>query len=72
MSTVDAFPNPLVTATSAVNLDKDKAIQEIIWGPDFADVTLLMIAYIPRFKCVVLETCTQLFLQPPFEYHHRL
>jgi len=32
-------------ATSAVDLDTDKAIQEIIRGPDFADVTLLTIAH---------------------------
>ena len=72
LSAADAFPNPLVTATSAVDLDTDKAIQEIIRGPDFADVTLLTIAYVPRFICAVLETCTQLSRQPPFEYHYRL
>ncbi|KAF9779193.1 metal resistance protein YCF1 [Thelephora terrestris] len=32
-------------ATSAVDLDTDKAIQEIIRGPEFADVTLLTIAH---------------------------
>jgi len=32
-------------ATSAVDLDTDKAIQEIIRGPDFSDVTLLTIAH---------------------------
>jgi len=36
-------------ATSAVDLDTDKAIQEIIRGPDFADVTLLTIACVPGF-----------------------
>ena len=40
----DEFPNPPLSATSAVDLDTDKAIQEIIRGPDFADVTLLTIA----------------------------
>jgi len=43
-SVTDAFPNLLGLATSAVDLDTDKAIQEIIRGPDFADVTLLTIA----------------------------
>jgi ATP-binding cassette subfamily C (CFTR/MRP) protein 1 len=37
-------------ATSAVDLDTDKAIQEIIRGPEFADVTLLTIAYVPIFN----------------------
>lgn len=32
------------TATSAVDLDTDKAIQEIIRGPQFAHVTMLTIA----------------------------
>jgi len=32
-------------ATSAVDLDTDKAIQEIIRGPTFADVTMLTIAH---------------------------
>ncbi|KAJ7126538.1 P-loop containing nucleoside triphosphate hydrolase protein [Mycena crocata] len=32
-------------ATSAVDLDTDKAIQEIIQGPAFADVTILTIAH---------------------------
>ncbi|KAH9946530.1 metal resistance protein YCF1 [Amylocystis lapponica] len=32
-------------ATSAVDLDTDKAIQDIIRGPQFADVTLLTIAH---------------------------
>jgi len=32
-------------ATSAVDLDTDKAIQEIIHGPAFADVTILTIAH---------------------------
>ena len=34
------------TATSAVDLDTDRAIQEIIRGPLFADVTMLTIAYV--------------------------
>ena len=33
-------------ATSAVDLDTDKAIQEIIRGPQFAHVTMLTIAYV--------------------------
>lgn len=32
-------------ATSAVDLDTEKVIQEIVRGPDFADVTLLTIAH---------------------------
>jgi len=59
----NAFPNPFVLATSAVDLDTDKAIQEIIRGPDFADVTLLTIACVPRFRYMrswVLETHTQI------------
>lgn len=40
------------SATSAVDLDTDKAIQEIIRGPDLNDVTLLAIAcvfgFVPR------------------------
>lgn len=35
---------PSVAATSAVDLDTDKAVQEIIRGPQFADVTMLTIA----------------------------
>ena len=38
----------LFSATSAVDLDTDKAVQEIIRGPDFTDVTLLTIAYVPE------------------------
>ena len=34
-------------ATSAVDLDTDRAIQEIIRGPQFKDVTMLTIAYAP-------------------------
>ena len=52
---VDIFHNPLVSATSAVDLDTDKAIQEIIRGPDFSDVTLLTIACVPRFASCVHE-----------------
>ena len=33
-------------ATSAVDLDTDRAIQEIIRGPLFDDVTILTIAYV--------------------------
>ena len=33
-------------ATSAVDLDTDRAIQEIIRGPQFKDVTMLTIAYV--------------------------
>ena len=37
------------TATSAVDLDTDQAIQEIIRGPQFAHVTMLIIAYVDFF-----------------------
>jgi hypothetical protein len=33
-------------ATSAVDLDTDKAIQEIIHGPAFSNVTMFTIAYV--------------------------
>lgn len=36
-------------ATSAVDLDTDRAIQEIIRGPQFAHVTMLTIAYVPPY-----------------------
>ena len=49
LSVANTFHNPTVLATSAVDLDTDKAIQEIIRGPDFADVTLLTIACVPGF-----------------------
>lgn len=35
-------------ATSAVDLDTDRAIQEIIRGPIFRDVTVLTIVYVTR------------------------
>jgi len=59
------FPDPFVSATSAVDLDTDKAIQEIIRGPDFADVTLLTIACVSSFRCLrswIFEINTQVFL----------
>lgn len=37
-------------ATSAVDLDTDQAIQEIIHGPAFANVTMLIIAYAWTFS----------------------
>ena len=37
-------------ATSAVDLDTDRAIQEIIRGPQFKDVTMLTIAYVPFLR----------------------
>jgi hypothetical protein len=37
-------------ATSAVDLDTDRAIQEIIRGPIFRDVTILTIAYV---MCII-------------------
>ena len=40
---------PANAATSAVDLDTDKAIQEIIRGPQFAHVTMLTIASVPPF-----------------------
>ena len=33
-------------ATSAVDLDTDKAIQEIMSGSEFSDVTVITIAYV--------------------------
>ncbi len=39
----------LILATSAVDLDTDKAIQEIIRGPQFAHVTMLTIASVQIF-----------------------
>ena len=38
------FSNTPVLATSAVDLETDRNIQEIIRGPQFADVTMLTIA----------------------------
>ena len=35
-----------ILATSAVDLETDKAIQEIIRGPQFASMTMLIIAYV--------------------------
>ena len=53
-------------ATSAVDLDTDRAIQEIIRGPQFKDVTMLTIAYVPShisrahmLTAVVMQTPTQ-------------
>jgi ATP-binding cassette subfamily C (CFTR/MRP) protein 1 len=44
------------TATSAVDLETDKAIQEIIRGPQFKNTTILTIAYVkqgqPRFSVI--------------------
>lgn len=37
-------PDQLCTATSAVDLETDQAIQGIIRGPQFADVTMFTIA----------------------------
>jgi hypothetical protein len=34
-----------VSATSAVDLDTDKAIQDIMSGSEFSDVTVITIAY---------------------------
>lgn len=41
-------------ATSAVDLDTDRAIQEIIRGPIFRDVTILTIAYV---MCTIDSQC---------------
>ena len=54
-SVADTLHDPLVSATSAVDLDTDKAIQEIIRGPDFSDVTLLTIACVPRLIFVLTD-----------------
>ena len=35
-----------VLATSAVDLDTDKAIQDIMNGSEFSDVTVITIAYV--------------------------
>jgi hypothetical protein len=40
-----AFVNTL-SATSAVDLDTDKAIQDIMNGPEFSEVTVITIAYV--------------------------
>jgi len=76
LSVANAYHNPIALATSAVDLDTDKAIQEIIRGPDFADVTLLTIACVPGYTFPlsrVFGTRAQsLSLQPPFKYHYRL
>lgn len=42
-------------ATSAVDLDTDRAIQEIIRGPAFTDVTIFTIALVLSFLC--FSTC---------------
>ena len=36
----------VVSATSAVDLDTDKAIQDIMSGSEFSDVTVITIAYV--------------------------
>ena len=38
----------VLVATSAVDLDTDAAVQEIIRGPLFRDVTILTIAYVAK------------------------
>jgi ATP-binding cassette, subfamily C (CFTR/MRP), member 1 len=43
------------TATSAVDLDTDKAIQSIIRGPLFTDVTMLTIAYVTSVLILALS-----------------
>lgn len=43
----------MVIATSAVDLDTDRAIQEIIRGPQFKDVTMLTIAYVASFRLIL-------------------
>ena len=35
-----------VSATSAVDLDTDRAIQDIMGGSEFSDVTVITIAYV--------------------------
>ena len=35
-----------VSATSAVDLDTDRAIQDIMSGSEFSDVTVITIAYV--------------------------
>jgi hypothetical protein len=41
-----------VSATSAVDLDTDRAIQDIMSGSEFSDVTVITIAY--AFFCFIL------------------
>jgi ABC-type multidrug transport system fused ATPase/permease subunit len=36
--------SPLLSATSAVDLETDKSVQEIIRGPQFKNTTILTIA----------------------------
>lgn len=36
----------IIAATSAIDLDTDKAIQDIIRGPAFKNTTILTIAYV--------------------------
>ena len=58
---VGTIHNLFVPATSAVDLDTDKAIQEIIRGPDFANVTLLTIACVLGFIFVRSRLVLNLF-----------
>lgn len=61
-------------ATSAVDLDTDRAIQEIIRGPLFDEVTILTIAYVSS-QCVCVCVCDAWFtdfLPRWMMYRHRL
>ena len=53
-----------VSATSAVDLDTDRAIQDIMGGSEFSDVTVITIAY------VFLSFCCFRFVKRRFS--HRL
>ena len=43
-----------VSATSAVDLDTDRAIQDIMGGSEFSDVTVITIAYVFSSFCFIL------------------
>lgn len=58
-------------ATSAVDLDTDKSIQQIIRGPQFADVTMLTIAYVVSLVTAEANSDSTTS-QSSAEYHHRL
>ena len=57
-------------ATSAVDLETDKAIQEIIRGPQFKDVTMFTIAYVSYLYVlsvadrILLDTVSTLLWNP--------
>ena len=56
-----------VSATSAVDLDTDRAIQDIMSGSEFSDVTVITIAYVFLSLYFIL-----LFLFVKRRFSHRL